>query len=58
MSDCDTNNQQERKRRSEKIARYVNKKHVIQCGDKQTWVHNTKREIHNNNAVNLCTYIE
>ena len=61
-NDYDTNNLQERKRRSKKIARHANKKHVIQCGDKRTWVHNSTCEKYNNNetanAVSLCTYIE
>ena len=45
-----------------KIARQANKKHVVQCGGKCIWVHNSICEKYNNNetanAVNLCTYIE
>ena len=55
-----TINKKEREHRK-KIARQANKKHVVQCGGKRTWVHNTKSEKYNNsaaNAVNLCTYIE
>ena len=52
-----TINKKEREHRK-KIARQANKKHVVQCGGKRTWVHNTKSEKYNNseaNAVNLCT---
>ena len=56
-----TINKKEREHRK-KIARQANKKHVVQCGGKRTWVRNSICEKYNNNetanAVNLCTYIE
>ena len=52
-NDYDTNNLQERKRRSKKMGRHAIKKHVIQCGDKRAWVHNILKEKYNNDCAEM-----